>query len=80
MKKVSSSRSILFIRVVAFLIFVASVIACSPLDTDLDGWLPGPVYSRTLPKTSSRVHNSMNRARPELAITFSTQSSPILTL
>ena len=31
-----------------------------------------------LPKTSSRVHNSMNRARPELVITFSTQSFPEL--
>ena len=29
--------------------------------------------------TSSRVHNSMNRVKPELAITFSTHSSPILT-
>ena len=31
-------------------------------------------------KTSSQAHNSMNRARQELAITFWTQSSPILTL
>lgn len=47
MKSVSPSRSILFIPAAAFLLFVASVIAqspCSPLDTDLDGWLPGTVY------------------------------------
>ena len=31
-------------------------------------------------KTSSREHNSLKRARPELAITFLTQSSLILTL
>lgn len=31
-------------------------------------------------ETSSLVHNSMNRAQPELAITLSTQSFPILTL
>ena len=31
-------------------------------------------------KTLSRVRNSMNRVRRELAITFSTQSSPILTI
>ena len=31
-------------------------------------------------KTSSQVHNSMNRAQSELAITFSTQFFRILTL